>query len=174
MKPNGALRIVLSAREIVHDHEPTDVLLSLVGTSTKELMEMFLNTWVEFKQGDRLVDFEYGERDQQSTLRMSAQLLVADIIFDAMEKRIEQGLSQKMDEADRRTAEKVMLSIWASLREHIFELLTELQVSDLQMAQLRFVRWIGDDFIVSIPRQRIAIPTQVEKTNERESTPAPQ
>ena len=173
MKPNGALRIVLSAREIVHDHEPTDVLLSDRKSTPKELMEMFLNTWVEFKQGDRLIDFEYGDRDPQSTLRMSAQLLVADIIFDAMEKRIEQGVAQKMDEEDRRTAEKVMLSIWASLREHIFELLTELQVSDLQMAQLRFVRWIGDDFIISIPRQHIAMPTQVEKTNEREPAPTP-
>lgn len=157
MKDRGVINLILPAVEIIQDHQPTDSLLQLMGTSTKELIEMFLNAWVEFKHMERMPSFGQDEMSQRANFELNARLLVMDIIFDAMERRVELGESVPVTEEDRRAAEKVMMSIWSSLSHYLFALLEEMCVSDLQISQLRFVRWLGDDFVVSIPRVFAAV-----------------
>lgn len=176
MKPNGVINLILPAVEIVQDHQPTDTLLAALGTSTKEVIEMFLNAWAEFKHLDES-DMPYyglsegngcfGPRVDQSlreSFQINSRLLVMDILFSAMERRVQEGVLPKMDDADAKAAERVLLSIWSNLSEEIFSLLEEMHVSDLQICQLKFLRWIGDDFVISIPRLHSVRQTSNEKT----------
>lgn len=169
MKPNGVLNVVLPAAEIVSDHQPTDTLLAGLGTSTKEVIQMFLDTWAGHKHfGDLPWSPLSGSDDLPYMFRASARLLVMDIIFEAMERRVEQGLGMKIGDDDRRAAEIVMMSIWDSLTQTIFPMTEELGMSDLQVSQLRFVQWLGDDFIISIPYMRTA-KQEEERLREKEN-----
>jgi len=178
MKPNGVINLILPAVEIVQDHQPTDSLLAALGTSTKEVIELFLNAWAEFKHLDEsdypyygITDnFSRGIYDQsmRQSFRINARLMVMDILFDAMERRIENGEGFKLGDKDRHDAERVLMSIWESLSTAIFSLLEEMQLSDIQISQLRFVRWIGDDFVISIPRYHTAQQLLAEKRIEHE------
>lgn len=173
MKPNGVINLILPAVEIVQDHQPTDTLLAALGTSTKEVIEMFLNAWAEFKQldGSDMPYYGYGydseaqDRALRQNFNINARLLVMDIIFDAMERRVEQGLGMKIGEDDRRSAERVLMSIWAHLSANIFELLEEMNLSDLQISQLKFVKWVGDDFVISIPYHQTAHSVSQRRTH---------
>lgn len=161
MRSEGVINLVLPARQLVEDHAPTDNLLQVMGTSTKEVIEMFLNAWADFKTVGINHPASWGCTAAESfpmvySHELNARWLVMDIIFDGMEKRIESGQTKKQTDQDRRDAEQVMMSIWNTLSNEIFDLLCELKVSDLQIGQLRFVRWLGDDFMISIPRYRTA------------------
>lgn len=158
MKPNGVTNVVLPAAEIVADHQPTDMLLSTLGTNTKEVIQMFLDAWCEQKHFDDHMWSPAGQGETMACMhRLSARLLVMDILFSAMEQRYEVGALVKLTEEDRKAAETVMMSIWDSLTDTIFPLTQELGMSDLQVSQLRFVRWLGDDFIISIPYRQTAL-----------------
>lgn len=179
MKSNGVINLILPAVEIVQDHEPTDALLGVLGTSTKEVIELFLNAWAEFKHMDQSDVIYYSEpEDRAMALRRSftanARLLVMDILFDAWERKIEEGrkagIETTITEKDRQDAEQVLMSIWDSLSDNIFSLLTELRVSDLQISQMHFVKWIGDDFIISFPRYHVAH-APVNARNDNDSQP---
>ena len=152
MKPNGEFSLVLPAREILHDHLPADFLLSTFGTSTHDLVVLFLTTWADLKNKDRIHDYECHTLDYRSALRITAHLLVADIVFETIERQVEAGERSILSEEDRRAAEKVMMSIWGSLCTHVFELLDSLGVTEDQATQLRFDRWIADDIVITLPR----------------------
>jgi hypothetical protein len=175
MKSNGVINLILPAVEIVQDHEPTDTLLGALGTSTKEVIELFLNAWAEFKHMDETDILYYGDSEfraqaMRQSFTVNARLLVMDILFDAWERRIEEGQGPKITEQDRIDAEKVLMSIWSNLAENIFSLLEELKVTDLQISQLKFVKWIGDDFIISFPRYHMArAPDKARNDNDSNS-----
>lgn len=177
MKPNGVINLILPAVQIVQDHQPTDSLLASIGTSTKEVIEMFLNAWAEFKHLDESDMPYYGVSDDSSrhydqSLRQSflinARLMVMDILFDAQERRIQEGSLPKLSEEDHKAAETVLMSIWNTLSNEIFSMLEEMNVTELQISQLRFVRWIGDDFIISFPRLHTALQQRASNDSKPE------
>lgn len=162
MDHNGCIYLVLPGHEMIEDYSATENLLKTMGTSLKELIEMFINTWAEFKSTDlhgwgyqTYRPFHY-EEDNASVLelRIQARWLVTDIILENAFKRYEEGQGTKPLMQDLRDAEKIMLSLWATLSENIFELMAEMKVEDSQISYLRFVKWVGNDFIISVPRQR--------------------
>jgi len=154
--------MVMPGRELIMDFEPTDNLLKSLGTSVKEVIEMFINTWAEYKtveyhgwsmysSAPRLYEHD---RDHPAVveLRLQARWLVTDIILENAYKRVEKGEITKIRDIDLKDAEKVMMSLWATVSEYIFALLDELRVTDEQISHLRFERWLGDDFIITLPR----------------------
>ncbi len=151
MKSFGSFQLVVPAHEVVQEQSPTETFLATLGLSTKELLEMFLRTWVQFKGPNRYPNFVEDGSSQRSHYRMSAHLLVMDILFDVLERRHESGISPALAARDRRDAERVMMSLWASLSDYVFRLLEDLGLSEEQIGQLRFERWTGDDIIVSVP-----------------------
>lgn len=160
MKSDGVINLILPASGIIAEYQPTENILQSMGTSTKELIQMFLNAWAEFKHVDNNCGFRPTYETESPGLVFSyglhARWLVMDIIFDVMEKQIEAGQINRLTERDRRDAEQVMMAIWNTLSSEIFELLEEMHVSELQISQIKFVRWIADDFIISFPRYRTA------------------
>ncbi len=163
MERKSWFTMVLPGRELIMDFEPTDNLLKSLGTSVKEVIEMFINTWAEYKSVEShgwsrytpIRNIHEHDRDHPAVveLRLQARWLVTDIILENAYKRIEKGEIIKSREVDLRDAEKVMMSLWAALSEYIFSLIDEMGVTDEQIGHLRFDRWIGDDFIITLPRQ---------------------
>lgn len=161
MDRKGYITLVLPGRELIKDYEPTDNLLKSMGTSVKEVIEMYINAWAEYKSVE-LHGYSYDyirgschyNRDHPAVIELSIQArwLVTDIIMENAYKRLENGEVQRIDTKDMRDGETVLMSLWHSLSEYIFELIGELRVADEQISYLRFVGWTGDDFIVSLPR----------------------
>jgi hypothetical protein len=169
MKPDSsAIYLVLPMHEVVEDHAPTENLLAIMGTSTKDLVELFLTEWVDFKSGKRFFDYGPDPSEDQmpryqasmsafdfyrSRYRVTAYVMVMDIIFEAMEKRFEQGQGDLMSEQDRKDAEKVMMSVWNSVSDYVLSLLVELGSPPDVLERLRFERWVGNDIMISLPRR---------------------
>ena len=174
MDHKGCINLVLPGHGLILDYGPTDNLLRTMGTSVKEMIEMFINAWAEYKSvdmhytcinGPHNLDEDWGPGFAQ--LRTHAHGMVMDIVFENAFARYERGEIEKMNKQDMRDAESVMLSLWDALSNHIFELLNEMRVHELQIARLRFVRWIGDDFIISLPRHHHAVVLGMQEQEEQ-------
>ncbi|WJJ55224.1 hypothetical protein [Xanthomonas phage RTH11] len=164
MDHKGYINLVLPGHGLILDYGPTDNLLRTMGTSVKEMIEMFIAAWAEYKSvdmhytcnnGPLNLDEDWGPGFTQ--LRTHAHWMVMDIVFENAFMRFERGEIEKMSKQDMRDAESIMLSLWDSLSSYIFELLIEMGAHEGQISLLRFVRWIGDDFIISLPRRTTAI-----------------
>lgn len=161
MKPSGVINLILPATELVQEYQPSEYMLKTVGTTTKDLIEMFLTTWTECKDSSL---FPFGDV-AQNCMSTNARLRAEDIIFSALERRMEQGDLPKLSDKDQDDVEKVMMAIWQHLSETIFQLIEELDLHERQVQQMRFVRWLGDDLIVSFPYFRTVDRRPQEKSS---------
>lgn len=174
----NTIHLVLPFHEMVSDHSPLENLLLTVGTNTKDLVELFLTEWVNFKNGR--YDFNYGQELSQDrsgkqtssnnafdryreSYRMNAYVLAMDIIFGAIERKVERGERPNLEERDRRDVEKVMMSIWNSVSNYVLDLLLEFSATPEMLEELRFERWIGDDILISLPRRHRSLDRQTKE-----------
>lgn len=163
MKSSGQFHLILPASELVQEYQPSEYLLKTVGTNTKDLIEMFLTTWAECKN-EALFPFGAVAQNCMST---NARLRAEDIIFSALERRMEQGDLPKLNDKDQEDAQKVMMAIWYNLSETVFQLIEELDLHERQVQQMHFVRWVGDDLVVSFPFFRTLDRRPVEKSDAK-------
>ncbi|QVD49122.1 hypothetical protein LUCX_52 [Xanthomonas phage vB_XciM_LucasX] len=144
------ITVVLSAKELICEHQPSEYLYEMVGVTTKELVEMFIGQW------DTDYDYQFfgGQFEDPHTVpRLSARLMVMDLIFGEFERRqdSEGVVRPPFTTEDRVAVEFAMSSLWASVALSIFQSLETMHVTNQQLQGVQFERWTGNDLVLSIP-----------------------
>ena len=160
MSDEGYFHLIIPTRTILEEFNPSENILALADTTPRDVVEHFLNGWLEHRSLQNTPGFLDMQINARGLHSLGARLYATDLIFEAMERRHEQAMLSTpntlppISEADRRDLERVLMEIWALLSEELFPLFEELQLTEHQIDRLQFARWTGDDVIVSLPRCR--------------------
>lgn len=151
----GYLYLIIPTNDIVQEFQPSEGLLALINTTTKEVLQMFLAGWGEQRSRGFLGGFTDDTFSSYSAARsVHVHFLVADILFDSLERKMEESgaeHSSGLSEKDRKDLEYILLSLWSHFSSELFSQLENLKVSPEQLDRLSFVQWTGNDLIISIP-----------------------
>lgn len=156
MNFDGRVHIVVPCNGIVAEFQPNENLLALMGTSTKDVIELYLTKWLDHQKFGYTPGYYDGYMPVAASASMSVRYMAMDLLFEMLERRLENRGKENPDPApdiDRKDFEKILLNIWAWLSEELFPLFQTLGFKDQQIERMVFEQWLGDDVIVSIPTE---------------------
>lgn len=168
MRFDRRVNVVIPTRHVVAEFQPNENLIQIMGTSVKDVIELYLSKWLDHEKFGYTPGF-VETLHVEATMTISARFMAMDLLFEMLERRLERkgrDAEDQTDSVDRHDFEKVLHGLWDSLSSELFPLFCTLGFSDEQIQRMNFEQWIGDDIIVSIPTMRGIYEELREKIDE--------
>lgn len=153
MRFDRRINVVVPASLVVAEFQPNENLLQIMGTTVKDVIELYLSKWLDNEKFGYVPGF-VETLGPEMCMDISARFMAMDLLFEMLERRLERQGPDSKDPAnaiDRRDFEKVLHAMWDNLSAELFPLFDTLGFRDQQIQRMHFEQWLGDDIIVSIP-----------------------